>query len=66
MTHKETSEYIKAIRKSTGMTQIQFADTYGFNKSTYSKWEAGTVKPRLDKLNQIRRITNGNEKENIS
>jgi len=30
---------VKAIRAKTGLTQVEFADTYAFSLSTLKKWE---------------------------
>lgn len=36
---------IKSIRKSLGLSQSQFAQTYGFNLETLRKWEQGAHSP---------------------
>lgn len=36
---------IKAIRQSTGMTQVSFASYMGVSNKTVEAWEAGTSKP---------------------
>jgi putative transcriptional regulator len=36
---------VKAIRTRLGMSQIQFAHSFGFSASTLRNWEQGTRKP---------------------
>ena len=36
---------VKAIRKSVGMSQQQFADTFGLKVATLRNWEQGRTKP---------------------
>ncbi len=54
-----TNEEIKALRKSTGLTQEQFAHLVGVTTHTVSKWEK-TVKPAqphkfaIEKLEKIK------------
>lgn len=36
---------IKEMREAAGMTQAEFAELLGANKSTIEKWEYGTRKP---------------------
>jgi putative transcriptional regulator len=36
---------VRAIRRSTGMTQVQFAAVYGFSVRTVQEWERGAKKP---------------------
>ncbi|MDR3448452.1 MAG: helix-turn-helix domain-containing protein [Alphaproteobacteria bacterium] len=36
---------VKAIRKLTRMSQIEFADSYGFSKRSLEQWEQGRRKP---------------------
>ena len=40
-----SSQEIKDIRKSFGMTQITFAEVMGVSVKTVEAWEAGTNKP---------------------
>ena len=37
---------VTAIRKKTGMTQVDFAETYGISLSNLKKWETRKTKPR--------------------
>ena len=37
--------HIKSIRKTLGLSQSQFAKTYGFNLDTLKKWEQGAHSP---------------------
>lgn len=36
---------VKAIRKKLGMSQDEFANSFGFSPSTLRNWEQGTRKP---------------------
>ena len=36
---------VKAIRQQTHMSQLEFADSYGFNKRSLEQWEQGRRKP---------------------
>ena len=36
---------VKAIRSRLGMSQIEFANSFGFSASTLRNWEQGTRKP---------------------
>jgi len=36
---------VKAIRSRLGMSQIEFAHSFGFSASTLRNWEQGTRKP---------------------
>lgn len=40
-----TKEQIQSLRAQLGMTQEQFAETYGINLSSLRKWEQGIVEP---------------------
>nr|DAH24641.1 MAG TPA: putative transcriptional regulator [Caudoviricetes sp.] len=40
-----TSEQIKAIRASTGLTQKEFEKAFGIPSRTYEAWEMGERKP---------------------
>ena len=45
---------LKALRESTGMTQQEFADTFGVSKGTIGMWESGAREPK--NLEDLRRI----------
>jgi putative transcriptional regulator len=36
---------VRAIRRATGMTQVQFAATYEFSVRTVQEWERGAKRP---------------------
>ena len=42
MTNKHTA--LARIRKKSGLTQLQIADSLGVSKATYSAWETGRAK----------------------
>ncbi len=45
---------LKALRESTGMTQQEFADTFGVSKGTIGMWESGAREPKsLEDLQRI-------------
>ena len=43
-------------RKNLGMTQIEFAEKMHVTRQTVSRWEAGTVYPDIEKINDIASI----------
>ncbi len=43
---KEPKDRLRAIRKRTGQTQNEFADSRGINRSTYKTWEQGKYSPK--------------------
>lgn len=40
-----TSEAVKALRKSTGLTQREFSAKYGIPQRTFQEWESGRRTP---------------------
>lgn len=42
-----------------GMTMQHFAEMHGFNNCTISKWGHGKRTPRLDKAQQLEKLTHG-------
>ena len=36
---------VQAIREKTGLSQLRFAERYGFNPRTLQQWEQGRTKP---------------------
>ena len=42
VTNKHTA--LARIRKKSGLTQLQIADSLGVSKATYSAWETGRAK----------------------
>jgi len=58
MTTNDTPRMIRALRKSMGLTQEQFAAKVGVTFSTVNRWENGRGKPsplailRIDELRQ--------------
>ena len=36
---------VKAVREKSGLSQVQFADRYGFNPRTLQDWEQGRARP---------------------
>ena len=51
--YKLLGSRIKALRRSAGQSQNQFAKQHGFKQSDVSKWERGTTKPKQKNLNQL-------------
>ena len=50
---KKIGQFLKRLRKETGMTQEQFAEMMGVSGRTVSRWETGSNMPDLDILIQI-------------
>ena len=48
----ETSRHtaLARIRKKSGLTQLQIADSLGVSKATYSAWETGRAKLGEDRI----------------
>ena len=46
MVHKFTTPDVKAIRRQLGMTQAEFAATFGISLGTLRHWERGDRTPR--------------------
>lgn len=45
--------YVKSIRKSKGLTQMQLAQKLGYNRQYLSKIEQNQVSPTFESLNNI-------------
>lgn len=52
----EIGEKLRALRKSQGMTQGEFAEKVGFNRSTYAGYEIGRRTPSITDLKRIAAI----------
>ena len=50
------ADYIHDWRLKLGTTQAQFADALGVDERSVRHWEAGTVEPEADKLEQIKQL----------
>ncbi len=57
---------IQEIRKSTGMSQSQFADYFGFNLRTLQNWEIERVQIPQYVVPMIQRILILEKKENVN
>jgi DNA-binding XRE family transcriptional regulator len=44
---------VRAARESVGMTQDELARRLGITRPAVSSWEAGSTKPRLDKIDKL-------------
>ena len=44
---------IKLLRRRTGLTQSQFAESLGISVQDVSKWENGKAKPQVDMLKKL-------------
>ena len=70
MNQQRTGEFLKHLRKQTGMTQEQLAEHFGVSSRTVSRWETGSNMPDLDILIEladfydvdIRKIIDGERK----
>lgn len=49
----EISEILKAARKIKGLSQWEIADKLGIKQSTYSQYETGRRKPKMDTFKKI-------------
>lgn len=52
------AERLKYFRKKSNLTQQQIADALKMERSTYSYYEIGTTKPKLDTLQMLARLYN--------
>ncbi|MBR2801020.1 MAG: helix-turn-helix transcriptional regulator [Erysipelotrichaceae bacterium] len=52
----EMGNKIARKRKDLGMTQSDFAEELSVTRQTVSRWEAGTVYPDIEKINDIASI----------
>ena len=50
------ADYVHDSRLKLGTTQAQFADALGVDEHSVRYWEAGTVEPEADKLEQIKQL----------
>ena len=61
-----TSEDIKRIRKSSGLTQQDIAEKAGVSQSLIARIEAGTVDPRLSTIRKILKVINEHRQKDIN
>ena len=54
----ELGNKIARKRKDRGLTQSEFAEELNVTRQTVSRWEAGTVLPDIDKINDIATLLN--------
>ncbi len=54
----ELGNKIAKKRKDRGLTQSEFAEELNVTRQTVSRWEAGTVLPDIDKINDIATLLN--------
>jgi putative transcriptional regulator len=47
---------VKTVREKSGLSQIQFADRYGFNPRTLQEWEQGRARPEMAVLAYLKVI----------
>ncbi|MEN3134119.1 helix-turn-helix domain-containing protein [Bacillus albus] len=55
------ADRLKKVRTSTGMTQVQFANSLGLTRAAYAKYEYGDVVPKEVVLRQIAHTFNVNK-----
>lgn len=53
---KELGERIKNLRKSSGITQTEFAEKLNIHPQTISKWERGVSEPDISQMGEIANI----------
>jgi len=54
-------EEIKALRASTGLSQVEFGDLIGVSSITVSRWERGVQNPVDENLEELRRLQDERE-----
>ena len=47
------SEHLKALRKTTGMTQKTVAKHLGVVESCYANWEQGRTEPNIESIRKL-------------
>ena len=50
MDQKKTGEFLKQLRESKGLTQMQLAEHFYISSRTVSRWETGSNLPDMDML----------------
>ena len=52
-------EFFRKKRRILGLNQIDFAEIFGINQETVSKWESGKSSPPIEKAMEIVKILGG-------
>lgn len=54
---KKQGELIKSIRIQLGLSGEELGNKLGVSKATISLWETGKTSPRIDKLNELAKLS---------
>ena len=52
------NEKIMKLRKKAGLSQEELAEKLSVTRQTVSKWELGTINPKMDKIQEMSKIFN--------
>ena len=51
------SSYVRSLRRSTGLSQAEFAAKAGIGKATLARWESEATTPSESKVQELLRLT---------
>lgn len=54
---KKQGELIKSVRMQLGLSGEELGNKLGVSKATISLWETGKASPRVDKLNELAKLS---------
>ena len=54
---KKQGELIKSVRTQLGLSGEELGNKLGVSKATISLWETGKASPRIDKLNELAKLS---------
>ena len=54
---KKQGELIKSVRIQLGLSGEELGNKLGVSKATISLWETGKTSPRIDKLNELAKLS---------